>query len=580
MSNLAGFAKEFFQGLRMREDQVNGHSFKVYMSGAVDAFLENETQDSAFAVYRAFFDCYRVTIPGRDGTFTDLIDMLRSYEATAATLIDKQRDHFIHSVNVFITGLAVFARNGNFREIFYCSKPEDGFRDAFEDPFEEFFLRWGIAALFHDVGYPVEIVGHQIDRFIRMVSDADGDEVRVRAKISYENFSELDHIKEVIPAAEFTKEYREAYAVGDDVDLLSPLDLMAHRIHLAFGTDLAQTRAFLDGFVEKMAESGFIDHGFYSAMIILKWYGYAMQLSGDPCGRFFWQITDSATAILLHNYYRNVLQKEPFGLGAMRAEDDPVAWLLILCDELQEWNREARGIITRTFTLADTVNLSLTDDYLAATYVTGEGSLPADFCAEKKALLNRVLGLADIFPSGLDVDSQSTGSMSLLVQKMSGATSRPLLRDIELLAIAIHARYNEKQLEDHPGEPLAYPNFSELPDELKYSNLRQAQSMYDKLDAFGFTLRAKGGAGAVTEFDAALTERMAEMEHDSWVAERLSLGWKYGLHDVDGRTSPYLVPYSELPDDIKDLDRDAVRNIPALADRIGMAVYKLAEIKL
>ena len=104
--------------------------------------------------------------------------------------------------------------------------------------------------------------------------------------------------------------------------------------------------------------------------------------------------------------------------------------------------------------------------------------------------------------------------------------------------------------------------------------------MYDKLDAFGFTLRAKGGAGAVTGFDAALTERMAEMEHDSWVAERLSQGWKYGPHDVDGRTSPYLVPYSELPDDIKDLDRDAVRNIPALADRIGMAVYKQAEIKL
>ena len=49
------------------------------------------------------------------------------------------------------------------------------------------------------------------------------------------------------------------------------------------------------------------------------------------------------------------------------------------------------------------------------------------------------------------------------------------------------------------------------------SNLRQAQSMYDKLDAFGFTLRSKG---------------------------------------------------------------EAVRNIPALADRIGMAVYKLAEIKL
>ena len=30
----------------------------------------------------------------------------------------------------------------------------------------------------------------------------------------------------------------------------------------------------------------------------------------------------------------------------------------------------------------------------------------------------------------------------------------------------------------------------------------------------------------------------------------------------------------DLTEEIKDLDRDAVRNIPALADRIGMAVYE------
>ena len=40
-------------------------------------------------------------------------------------------------------------------------------------------------------------------------------------------------------------------------------------------------------------------------------------MAGDHPERFYWPILDSATAILLHNYYRNMLQKKPFDLGPM-----------------------------------------------------------------------------------------------------------------------------------------------------------------------------------------------------------------------------------------------------------------------
>ena len=33
----------------------------------------------------------------------------------------------------------------------------------------------------------------------------------------------------------------------------------------------------LDSFIYTMAKFGFIDHGFYSAIIVLKWYGYLIQ---------------------------------------------------------------------------------------------------------------------------------------------------------------------------------------------------------------------------------------------------------------------------------------------------------------
>ena len=574
MSNLAPFTQRFFDALELREDAENGHSYKAYLRQSALAFLAHETPETAFAVYRSFFDTYRLTLPGKSDPFLDLVDVLRSYESTAATLIDKQRDHFIHSVNVFLTGLSVYGENEFFRAAFRKAVPEAGYTRAFPTVEEEFFFRWGVASLFHDMGYPVEIVGHQINRFIRMVADADGDETKVKAQIRFENFRELNHIREVLPKRAFTRDYYDAYESCSYVDLLTPLDLLSHRIHLCFGTDMDMTRDALDKFTDVMAASGFIDHGYYSALIVLKWYGYAIQCCAEEPQRFFWPVLDSASAILLHNYYRNSLQKPPFSLPPMAAERDPIAFLLILCDELQEWNREAHGILTRTFTLADTVDLSLGKDRLAATFVTRRGRLPETFCREKKELLRHVLAVDGVFPAGLEIDAASLDDLAPLLPLVREVSPRPLLAEVELLAIAIHARYNEKQLADHPDRPLDYPDFSALPDDLKYSNLCQAQGIYEKLELIGCVLRPKGAPGALKGFSPAQVELMAEYEHERWVRERISRGWRNGRRDVEHKTSPYLIPYEDLTEEIKDLDRDAVRNIPALADRIGMAVYE------
>lgn len=573
MSNLSPFVNRFFDELSLNADVQEGHSYKSFLRGAVNAFLEHETPETAFAVYRAFFDSYRITLPGKNDPFIDLVDILRNYEATAATLIDKQRDHFIHAVNVFLTGISVYASSDAYQKAFSSAVPERSYIYAYQTRHEEFFFRWGVASLFHDVGYPVEIVGQQINRFIRMVADVDGDDVRVRAQIRYENFSELNHIREVVPKRPFTRAFYDAYESCSYIDLLTTNDLLAQHIHETLGTDLMETKRAVDQFVDVMAASGFIDHGYYSAMIILKWYGYAIQMSGDHPERFYWPILDSATAILLHNYYRNVLQKKPFDLGPMEAKRNPIAFLLILSDELQEWNREAHGILTRTFTLADTVHLSLKDGYLSATFVTRHGHLPEKFCREKIELLNSLLALDAIFPKGFVVDAESLDSFEAFKPQLKALTARPLLKDIELLAIAIHARYCEKQLQDHPDRPLDYPDFSQLPDDLKYSNLRQAQNICDRLEQVGYRLGPKGGKGAVKEFPPELVEFMAELEHEDWMQERLSRGWKLGERNAEAKTSPYLVPYDQLSEEIKDYDRDAIRNIPALAERGGMAVY-------
>lgn len=576
MSNCLPYAQRFFDELEMFEDVARGHSYKAYLWQSVKEFLENENQETAFAVYRAFFDSYRITLPGENSDrFVDIVDVLRNYEATAATLIDKQRDHFVHAVNVFITGLSIFAENAPYRDAFQRAVLDDPcYADAYSTRNEEFFYRWGLASLFHDVGYPVEIVGHQINRFIKMVADTDGDENPVRAVIHYENFDELNTIREILPKRSFTKAYYDAYESCSYIDLLKPLDLMANRIHQSLKTELDTTCKVLDRFSESMAASGFIDHGYYSALIVLKWYGYLIQQCGYKPVYLYWPVLDSATAILLHNYYKNVMQKPPFSLGPLRADQNPIAFLLILCDELQEWNREARGIVTRTFTLADTVHLSVTDSYLSATFVTKRGHLPDAFCEEKEALLKKLLYMDALFPSGVHMDNTSLETMTPMRKRLLPEGPRPLLENLELLAIAIHAQYNTTQLEQHPDAPLRYPNFSDLPDDLKYSNLRQARGIYEKLACMGYALRKKGEAGAIRALPHDVVEYLAEIEHEDWMRERIQNGWTLGPKDVAHKVSPYLVPYDELSEEIKDFDRNAVKNIPRLADLMGMAVYE------
>jgi hypothetical protein len=149
-------------------------------------------------------------------------------------------------VNVFLTGLSIYAENEAYRKAFDSAVPEKDYIYAYQTPHEEFFFRWGVAALFHDVGYPVEIVGHQINRFIRMVADADGDEVRIKAQIRFENFSELNHIREVVPKRPFTRAYYDAYESCSYIDLLTPNDLLAHHVHQTLGTDLMETKKAVD----------------------------------------------------------------------------------------------------------------------------------------------------------------------------------------------------------------------------------------------------------------------------------------------------------------------------------------------
>ncbi|MCH7227945.1 NUDIX domain-containing protein [Haloferula sp. A504] len=116
---------------------------------------------------------------------------------------------------------------------------------------------------------------------------------------------------------------------------------------------------------------------------------------------------------------------------------------------------------------------------------------------------------------------------------------------------------------------------------LKHSNRHQAFYAAEILRSHGFTVEKSELPPeeipvfkfADTDEDKELIESMAEAEHGRWNAERLHDGWRHGeKKDTERKISPYLVPWSKLPDDIKGYDRNAVHQWPKILAKAGWVV--------
>ena len=81
--------------------------------------------------------------------------------------------------------------------------------------------------------------------------------------------------------------------------------------------------------------------------------------------------------------------------------------------------------------------------------------------------------------------------------------------------------------------------------------------------------------GKQREFTDREVEILAEMEHGRWTVERLLDGWCLGeKKDVIRKISPYLKPWAELPEDVKEFDRRTVRGIPDFLAEVGLEVRR------
>lgn len=70
-------------------------------------------------------------------------------------------------------------------------------------------------------------------------------------------------------------------------------------------------------------------------------------------------------------------------------------------------------------------------------------------------------------------------------------------------------------------------------------------------------------------------ELLAKNTHDTWAAQRLADGWRYGEQRDDAKKlHPCLIPYEELPEEEKEYDRKTATEALKLLVAMGFTIEK------
>jgi hypothetical protein len=145
------------------------------------------------------------------------------------------------------------------------------------------------------------------------------------------------------------------------------------------------------------------------------------------------------------------------------------------------------------------------------------------------------------------------------------------------VARTIHDHYRDSiaaQGRDPDLEPAGQP-WERLASSYRQANRHQADHVWAKL--------AVTDARAVPEemvesfvLTPLEVERLAMIEHERWAADRYLDGWSYApVRNNQLKHHPQLIPYAELSEPMKDLDRFAVRGLPTLLARQGLGILHL-----
>ena len=580
---------------------------RACLEKAVHRFMLTGSANDAFDVYF----CYLEMFVGSYRSSRKMIELLSEFEVSASSLLMKHRDHYAHSVYVFLLGLALFKACPAIRDR-YAAACEPG-----ANPAHRFLEFWGLTALFHDIGYPFELPFEEVKSYF-------GDTVKDVPYVAYRGTEDLRLASGPL-ARLLTPEGREALA-GED---LSPFGVLAENLTEKFWPayrgfsgyrrflseqgleDCRESyRAYLrDGVLLRKPRDpkgfgGYMDHAVFSALLLLRKLAELMPDALTPAH------ADALTAIALHNsMYRYALtnvkgkgEDGQFNLThRLRQDTHPLAWLLMLCDELQCWDRVAYGQNSRHQYHPFGFDLELRGNRVLAVY-----RYDRDFEPERRdtgtyakmrlgpdgscAFLEDILDILD--PGELEL----TLRRELIPWTRSAGLTLSTSSFLHLFdfAVALNAQYSARdyatgEFRDVPPEEME-EGFDRLSLEYKLSNIAQAKAFGGYLDALGCFFTDRNVAYPLKRsFSPQELNTIGRLEHDRWDREKEDMGWQPGSayealpraerNPVRERTRTHklmYVPYAELPEVEQTKDTAPMNDMMRLLEQYdGLRVYRL-----
>ncbi len=504
----------------------------------------------------------------------------------------KHRDHYSHSVYVFLLGLAIYKNDGAVRQAY---NQKYGLKEG-KDACAHFLKYWGMLVLFHDIGYPFEIAHQQMKVYALSLMGMSGEDMnRVSGYAPFVSYKGMD-------------EFVRVEGVQKDLNLIYA-EAITERIGAAYGKDteylygVLSDRAVNEYLTDRNGKSKYLymDHAYFSGLILLK--KYLESHEGEQTAPD--ELMDAFVAVILHNsLFKFDIRGHQRGLRL--SDNQPLAYLLMLCDELQCWDRTAYGQNSRNDVYPFDFDLYISDNQMKWIYYFDKSY--AEEAAASKVYRNMTWGyinkekkrvegykFADDIQEIIQLENKiSIDTFMVTKNKRTGRylsdTSYLNLYDF---ALALHGRYEQfadmESLTDEDIQKRLRESFAKLPLELKLSNIRQAKGFAKHLEAIGcfYTDRAVDYE-RLTEFTQEELRILAKLEHESWSNEKLDMGWRYGTDYLKSdhvkrerartRLHKDLVDFNALGDEDIRKDSEPMRLMIRLLKVFdGLRIYRLKD---
>lgn len=501
-------------------------------------FIDSGSAEDAYLVYY----CYLEIFFGHYGKSKKMIELLSEYESNGSSLLMKHRDHYSHSVYVFALGLAVYDTNEHYRSVFEKYYSEKNGKEYSSSEYANMYLEfWGMASLFHDIGYPFELPFEQVMSYFEVNKQDRGSNTPF---ISYQAMNTLTDLSKK-ETGHFEKLFGRSFKSVDEV--------LAFDITMKLGKAYRFSEAYMFDAIHSKPSNPekygyYMDHAVFSAVRLYR------ELSDSLGVRSITGMhVDALTAIILHNslykfkiaFFKDSKKaKAPLDAGL-----HPLAYMLMLCDELQCWDRTAYGRNSRTELHPMDVEFDFSDNAISAVYFydSAEKEKIGAFREEyrkweesgEKGKAPRLKAYSDMAEKEqrFTSDIEHIIDTSIIPLKVNPGL-KPVDRKNKRLflsssnfmhlydfAVALHGRYQSADTDITELEE----QFEALSLEYQLSTINRAKNFSRYLDAIGcFYTDRPVDYKMVTRIDKKQAAIIAPMEHERWIREHQAMGWTYG----------------------------------------------------